>query len=245
MKKSILNLLMISSVCFSGFALADSSNIDASSDSNNKLSFSDFDWSKGWYVGAGINRSANNNYQWNQTANGTYVYESDLSADTQKVGVGALVGWHYNSWLALEAAYNSYGSDSYTGTSSSTYNGYSSENTQVDYYGMWSTSLVGVLSTPSISGLSAHAKGGVAYFSQNWKETNAVTAGAYQNYEVSESSSGAEFTYGFGLEYDYKQFGISVDWMRIDLGSSANYGYGYGLQDDLDQYSLTLLYNFV
>ena len=247
MKKSVLNFLMISSVCFSGVALADSSSIDAATNpsiDSHKLSFSDFDWSKGWYVGAGVNRTANNHYELNETLVGTDSYNSDLSSDTKKVGVGALVGWHYNSWLAIEAAYNSYGSDSYKGTESGTSDStYSSENTQVDYYGMWSTSLVGVLSTPSISGLSLHAKGGVAYFSQNWKETDTVTAGTYESVVLSESSSGGEFTYGFGLEYDYNQFGISFDWMRINLSSSDSYS--YGLQDELDQYSLTLLYNFI
>jgi hypothetical protein len=241
MRISILNFLMISSICFSGVALAENSDIDPRTDTStdsHAMSFSDFNWSKGWYVGAGINRTANNNFNLSYDAVGEYTYESDLSADTQKVGVGVLVGWHYNPWLAFEAAYNSYGSNSYSGTDG---DADYSENTQIDYYGMWSGSLVGVLSTPSISGLSAHVKGGAAYFSQNWKGT--TTTEVYSSsYSVSESSSGAEFTYGFGLEYDYKQFGISFDWMRIDLGSSASYD--YSLQNDLDQYSLTLLYNF-
>jgi hypothetical protein len=238
MKKSILSTLMATSVLFSGMAFADSDTT--------AVTVNDTDWSKGWYVGAGINKTANNNYQENSNYNYTDIEnygQYSLSADTQKLGFGVLVGKHVNQTFAVEASYNAYGTNSFTGTSSSNYQGtYNAGNQDDNFYGLWSTSLLGVLSSPVVSGFSAHVKGGAAYFSENWKNTFTPTVSNVYSYVDTGSYSGASFSYGFGFQFDYKQFGLSFDWTRIDLNvSTTNYESGAYVPD---QYSVTLLYNF-
>lgn len=221
MKKSVLTSLIAASALFTGVAFAGSYTADAGYTSADTSAVAGNDsLAQGWYVGLGTNRTAQGKYNLT-VANNT----QSLSADTQKYGVGVLVGKKLTDMFAIEAAYNSYGTDTFSNSAAT-----------VDYYGMWSTTVMGVVNSPAWNGLSAHAKAGAAYFSENWKNT--VGAGS-----SSGSYAGANFAYGFGAEYDYKQFGVSADWTRINVGDNNSSYTDTGIYAP-DQFSLNLLYNF-
>ena len=221
MKKSILTSLIAASALFTGVAFAGSYAADAGYTAADTSAMAGNDaLAQGWYVGLGTNRTAQGKY--NVTvANST----ETLSADAQKFGLGVLVGKKLTDMFAIEAAYNSYGTNTYSNSTS-----------EVDYYGMWSTTVMGVVNSPAWNGLSAHVKAGPAYFSENSKGTNgsAVVTGSY---------AGANLAYGIGAQYDFKQFGVSADWTRINV-SSENSNFSDAGVYAPDQFSLNLLYNF-
>jgi hypothetical protein len=127
--------------------------------------------------------------------------------------------------FAVEFGYNSYGTNSYEANNTTTLN----------YYGMHSVTAMGVINSPSLDGLTAHLKAGAAYFGENWKNEATGASGSY---------SGANPAFGFGLQYNIDNFGISLDWTRIAV-TSGNSATSNDFNDVYapDQYSLTFLYN--
>lgn len=224
MKKSILTSLIAASAMFTGVAFAGSYSADAgytAADTSAMAGNSFF--GQGWYAGVGINRTAQNDYTVDATST---TGSTSLKADTQKIGYDVLVGKKLNDLFAVELGYNTYGTNTFTNDAGA----------EADFYGMWSTTVMGVVNSPAINGFSAHAKAGAAYFSENSKNTIDETT-------VSSSYSGANFAYGFGAQYDFKQFGVSLDWTRIAV-TDNNSNFTDSSVYAPDQYSLNFLYNF-
>lgn len=223
MKKSVLTSLILATAVFTGTAFAGSYTADAGyTAADTSAVAGDDSLSQGWYVGAGINKTAQNNF--NENYNQLEVTEQ---ADTQKVGFGLLVGKHLNETFAAELGYNSYGTNSFTAGSA-----------ESNFYGMRSITAFGVANTPSLAGVSAHGKLGAAYFAENWKNTEdgvSVQSGTY---------SGANLAYGFGLQYTFDRFAVSLDWTRIEVqsGNSSTADTTSEIYAP-DQYSLNFIYN--
>lgn len=223
MKKSVLTSLILATAVFTGTAFAGSYTADAgytaadtSAMAGNQSGFLD-----ALYVGVGVNKSAtNSNYQTSG--------EEETPSDTitsSKYGYNLFVGKKLNELFAVELSYNSYGKNETTAGDVVTTNG-----------PMWSTMLMGVVTSPSYYGISVHGKAGAAYSSVT---THVDTNGA----ETSESQyRGSNFAYGFGLEYDYNQFGVSFDWTRVQTESTGTLNNTVDMYIP-DVYSLNFIYN--
>jgi len=217
--------LIAASALFTGVAFAGSYTADAgyTSADTSAMAGSENSFLQGLYVGVGVNKSATNT---NTTTTGADETAS-TSVNSSKYGYGVLVGRKLSDMFAAELSYNTYGKNAYNNADGST----------TTYDPMWSTMLMGVVSSPSFYGMSVHGKGGVSY--------NSVTSHvATDGVEASESQyRGTNLAYGFGLEYDYKQFGLSADWTRVQTQSNSTNG-GTSTVYVPDVYSLTFLYNF-
>lgn len=220
MRKSLLCSLIAVSTLAAGSAFAGSYG------SAENYASADTSTASGWYVGVGINQSATDTVDVT-TRNALDVTTNSLSVDTDNNGWSILAGKNITDSLAIEVQYAQYGDESATDARSDT--------VTANYTDMYSIGVVGVVKTPSWNGFSALAKGGVAYFNEDSKLTELTGQSESSTY------NGSNFTYGFGAQYDYKQFGLRFDWSRIDANGNDNVG------DFLfapDQYTLSLLYNF-
>ncbi|MES2203633.1 MAG: hypothetical protein V4496_00280 [Pseudomonadota bacterium] len=225
MKKSVLTSLIAASALFTGVAFAGSYTADAgyTAADTSAMAGSENGFLQGLYVGVGVNKSATN-------TNTTTIGDTDVdstSVNSSKYGYGVLVGKKLNDIFAAELSYNSYGKNAYNNADGST----------TTYDPMWSTMLMGVVNSTAYYGISGHLKGGVSY---NSVTTHVATDG------VTSSESqyrGANLAYGLGLEYDYKQFGLSADWTRVQTQSNSTNG-GTSNVYVPDVYSLTFLFNF-
>ena len=223
MKKSILTSLIAASALFTGVAFAGSYTADAgyTAADTSAMAGSENDFLQGLYVGVGVNKSATNTNNETEGANES----ADDSITSSKYGYNLLVGRHLNEMFAAELSYNSYGKNETT-----------DENVVTTNDPMWSTMLMGVVSSPAFHGVSVHGKGGVAYSSV----TTHVTT---DNVQTSESQyRGSNFAFGFGAEYDYNQFGVSFDWTRVQTQTSGTNGSSDSVYIP-DVYSLNFLYN--
>lgn len=243
MKKSVLTSLIaasafLSTAVFAGSYAADAgyTAADTSAVAGNQNSFLD-----SLYVGVGINRTSDNNQKDTvYSSTGTNTVQTDTG--TQKVGYDFLIGKHFNDMFAIEAGYNTYGTNTFN---------YSADSTNVasnSYYGMWSGTVLGVISSPAYSGFSAHVKLGAAYFSENEKVSFVDADTAY----IKSSYSGFNPAYGFGIQYALDKFEVSLDWTRIDISNStinnsstnsSNADVGSVSVYAPDQLSLNLIYN--
>lgn len=224
MKKSVLTSLIAASALFTGVAFAGSYTADAgyTSADTSAMAGSENGFLQGLYVGVGVNKSATNT---NTTTTGEDEVAS-TSVNSSKYGYGVLVGRKLTDMFATELSYNSYGKNAYN----------NSDGSVTTYDPMWSTMLMGVVTSPAFYGISAHAKGGLSY---NSVTTHVDTNGV----EGSESQyRGTNFAYGFGLEYDYDQFGLSFDWTRVQTQSNSTNG-GTDNVYIPDVYSLNFIYN--
>lgn len=226
MKKSVLTSLIAASALFTGVAFAGSYTADAgyTSADTSAMAGSENDLLQGLYVGVGINKSATNT---NTTTTGEDETASG-SVNSSKYGYGVLVGKKLTDMFAAELSYNSYGKNAYNDSATQT----------TTYDPMWSTMLMGVVNSPAYHGVSVHAKGGVAYTSVTTHVDNSGTESSESQYR------GTNFAYGFGLEYDFNQFGVSADWTRVQTEASGTNGDSSTSQYVPDVYSLTFLYNF-
>lgn len=225
MKKSVLTSLIAASALFTGVAFAGGYTADAgyTAADTSAMAGDESSLGQGWYVGVGVNRSATNSVSATQTnTDGEQVQNS--TATSTKYGFDILAGKKFTDMFAVEASYNSYGRNEFgtTGTEGNS-----------TYDPMWSTMLMGVVSTPAYEGFSAHAKGGLAYYSVTGTSTDADID------SVSTQYRGTNLAYGLGVEYDYRQFGLSFDWTRIEASDN-------NAADSIyipDQYSLNFIYN--
>ena len=226
MKKSVLTSLIAASALFTGVAFAGSYTADAgyTSADTSAMAGETNDFLQGLYVGVGVNKSATNSNTETTGASET----ADDSITSSKYGYNVLVGRHLNEMFAAELSYNSYGKNETTDEG---------DNEVTTHDPMWSTMLMGVVNSPAFHGMTVHGKAGAAYSSVT---THVTTT---DNVETSESQyRGANFAYGFGLEYDYNQFGVSFDWTRVQTQTSGT----NGDTDDLyipDVYSVNFIYN--
>jgi hypothetical protein len=221
MRKSLLCSLIAASSLVAGTAFAGSYG-----SAENYASADDSSIASGWYVGAGVNHSATDTVDIT-TRDNVGLTTNSISVDTNDNGWSILAGKNITDSLAIEVQYAQYGDESAQDDVVNAING--------TYSDMYSLGMVGVLKTPSWNGFSALAKGGIAYFNED--STVSVATGASE----SSTYNGTNFTYGFGAQYDYNQFGLRFDWTRIEMTENDNVG------DFIfapDQYTLSLLYNF-
>lgn len=225
MKKSVLTSLIAASALFTGVAFAGNYGADANytAADTSAMAGSESSLGQGWYVGVGVNRSATNSISLT-TKNADGEQTNNASATSTKYGYDVLAGKKFTDMFAVEASYNTYGKNTF---------GVTGTEDNATYDPLWSTMLMGVVSTPAYEGFTAHAKGGLAYYSVTGTQTGAASSTNDSQYR------GTNLAYGLGVEYDYRQFGLSFDWTRIDA-SQNNAG------DDVyvpDQYSLNFIYN--
>ncbi len=219
MKKSILTSLIAASALFTGVAFAGSYTADAgyTAADTAALAASENNFLQGLYVGVGVNRAAADSASY-------YTVDGDeVSTGKQNMGGGLFVGRKFSDMFAVELGYNVYGKNTFTNSEN--------EASQEDYQ-MTSTTLMGVVNSPSFNNISAHGKIGAAYYNQATKQTDA------DGNELSLANySAADLAFGFGLQYNINQFGVSLDWTRIQPGQNSSI-------DIPDQFGLNFIYNF-
>lgn len=219
MRKSLLCSLVAVSTLIAGSAFAGSYGSAESYASADNSSIA-----SGWYVGLGVNRGATDTVDVT-TKDSVGITTNNLSVDTSDYGWSLMAGKRVTDMLSVELQYAQYGDETATNTVG---------DVKGSYTDMYSIGVVGVLKTPSWNGVSALAKGGVAYFNEDASLTDVTNASESSTY------SGSNFTYGFGAQYDYNQFGVRFDWSRIDVNSNETGDFLFAP----DQYTLSFLYNF-
>lgn len=222
MKKSVLTSLIAASALFTGVAFAGSYTADAgyTAADTSAMTSETNSFLQDLYVGVGFNKSA--------TSTNTETQGVDETADdnitSSKYGFNLLLGKHLNETFAAELSYNSYGKNEYT-----------DETVVTTYSPQWSTMLLAVVNSASYHGVSAHAKLGASY---NSVTTHVDTDGV----QTSESQyRGANPAFGFGVQYNYDQFGLSLDWTRVQTQASGTNGDESAYIPDV--YSLNFIYN--
>lgn len=218
MKKSVLTSLIAASALFAGAAVAgnyaDEAYATTPAASTESLM-------QGWYVGAGVNHTANTTAK---QENDTTGVESDL--ETTDYGWNIFVGRNFTESFAFELGYSSYGDNTFENAAGTT---------TANYYNTWAVTALGKVISPSFYGVSAYLKAGVAYLNQESKVLE--TEGT----QDSQYSTGT-LAYGFGLQYNYDRFGVALDWLRFQ-NNNTNDVVGNSMYFP-DEYSLNLMYNF-
>jgi hypothetical protein len=169
------------------------------------------DWSKGWYIGAGVNGNAQATMELNGTPHVFNHYLPETFSDAQvkstanDLGFDAYVGRQVSRHWAVELGYTWLGNQFF--------NGYEffdgAKNYEIEVQ-QWNAHLVGIGKMPVGHYVNVFFKGGVAYFSSEQEFTNEI-----ESFTVTDSTRGMTLTYGAGIELAMHHWGIRGEYNRI------------------------------
>lgn len=168
----------------------------------------DLDWSKGWYVGAGVNSNAEGTMNLNGSPE-VFDHISGMSSmdeveqNGNNVGFDLYVGRDINKHWAVELGYTYVGTINFDGEIA----GIVVEEIEVK---QWNMHLVGIGKLPIGEYFNVFAKGGAAYFSSS-QEFETVSSGA----EVTDTIHTMALTYGAGIEVTWNHWGIRGEYNVI------------------------------
>lgn len=194
---------------------------------NYSNSSDNMDWSKNWYIGAGINTDAKFtfNADFDDTLDGT---SDKFESSSNNVGFDAYLGREVNEHLAVEFGYTYIGDVNFDGTVSDV----KVEEATVK---QWDVDLVGVGRWAIGEYFNLMIKGGIAWY-DNHQEVKLLSTGVAEK----EDFDGFALTYGGGLEVAWDQFAVRGDYTVIRPAES--------MQDTLyisDLVGLSLIYKFM
>jgi hypothetical protein len=167
------------------------------------------DWSKGWYIGAGVNGNAQSTMGLNGTPHVFNHYfpvtftATEVEQSTSDVGFDAYIGRQVSRHWAVELGYTWLGNQFFTVET----DGAETGNIEVQ---QWNAHLVGVGKLPIGEYFNVFAKGGVAYFSseQEISDDFALTS-------VTDATRTMALTYGAGIEVAWDNWGIRGEYNVI------------------------------
>lgn len=173
------------------------------------------DWSKGWYIGAGVNGNAESTMGYNGSPE---VFEGQLgdsfSGEVElgesNVGFDAYVGRKVSKHWAVELGYTWLGDQTFD-----------VEESELEVYDLeveqWNVHLVGIGYLPVGEYVNVFVKGGAAYFSTT-QELETEAADVDVNTSTLHTMA---LTYGAGIELAWDNWGIRGEYNVIWPTSSA------------------------
>lgn len=175
-----------------------------------------------WYMGVGINYSAN---MTDQTGNSSSTNSSEL--DSKGAGGNIFVGYRANRYFGTEAGFSYLGNDTYQEHNQS----FGQFDTNLT--NQWNLHWVGNAYLPISSRLEPYAFGGVGYL-----HGKIDTEG---NADV-EDYAGLGLLYGAGVQFNFNQLGIRASYTQQRPSSSINQSAEISVPKDY--ISLDVLYHF-
>jgi hypothetical protein len=166
------------------------------------------DWSKGWYIGAGVNGNAESTMNLNGSPEVFDHYLesagiSEVEMSTTDIGFDAYIGRDISKHWAVELGYTWLGNQFFD-----------AEISEVEYYDVevqqWNAHLVGIGKLPIGEYFNVFAKGGVAYFSSTQEFENEFTG-----VEATDTIHTMALTYGAGIEVTWDNWGVRGEYNVI------------------------------
>jgi len=203
MNKSIVALAIAGSLAVSLSAFANKgAEYQPNHNHHNNL-----DWSKGWYIGAGVNGNAESTMNLQGPSDVFSTVLTDLTEVEQTAGNAGFdlyVGRHVSKHWAVELGYTWLGDQFFDG-----------EVLEVDTYGIelqqWNIHLVGVGYLSIGEYVNLFAKGGVAYYYSKQEYEDEITGADLG----SDTLNTMALTYGAGIELALNNWGIRGEYNVI------------------------------
>ena len=187
-----------------------------------------------WYVGVGVNHSADISAKLKDSDGDT------LNLNDSGVGYNVFVGYQANHYFGTELGLTSQGDDTYKTKTT----GGATVKKALRLKNRWNLHFVGTATLPVTDWFSPYVFGGVAYANSNStsKATNTSTG-------VKDDYTGFGLIYGAGLAFNFNQFGVRVNYTRLDATSNGFDTSAVGtvtstLPQNNDYISLDVLYRF-
>lgn len=186
------------------------------------------DWSKGWYIGAGVNADALTFFDVNGTTIPAAFSTDKVEINSNNAGFDVYIGREVNRYWAAEFGYSYVGNVDLKGITDGV-------KEQTAYARQWNLHAVGIGRLPLGYHMNFMYKGGLAWYFNSGKfldiPTDVVSHNRYRGFAL---------TYGAGLEVTWDQFVLRGDYTFMSPPEN--------IQDDFlvtDLMGVSLIYKFI
>lgn len=154
------------------------------------------------------------------------------NCDNKDIAWKVFGGYQFTNYFSLEGGYIDLGKAKVSGSGTNAILGTYSGTVSVD---AWGTFLNAVFTLPIHENFGVFGKVGAAYTEATGKVSG--TSSVFGSGSFSESDDGIDWTYGLGINLNFKQFTIRAEWERYN-------GVGGDFDGDVDVIGASLIYRF-